>query len=104
MHGRRPVLDAVNVKARLVQFDLMPLQIADFDGSQAMAVGGQNHGRVTVTVAAVLAGTVHEPLDFALGEIATTLTACNCQVYSGWRRATGCRFHWLKFPCQLSTI
>ena len=46
----------------------MPLQIADLRGSQAMAVGSQNHGRVTVTVTGALAGTVHEPLDFALGE------------------------------------
>jgi hypothetical protein len=47
MHGRRPVLDTVNVEAPLTQLDLMPLQIADLGGSQAMAVGGQNHGGVT---------------------------------------------------------
>ena len=35
-----------------------------------MAVGHQDHGRVAMPVAAMLAGAVHQPLDLALGEVA----------------------------------
>jgi len=37
----------------------------------------------------VLAGTVHQPLDLALGEVASL----NCQIYDAWRAFLGCRFH-----------
>src|SRR5262249_13963430 len=40
-------------------------------------------------VAAMLAGTVHQLLDLALGEVASL----NCQIYDGWRMFLGCRFH-----------
>ena len=45
-----------------------------------MAVGDQDHGRVAMPVTATLAGTVHQPLDLAVGEIAPL----NCQVYDVW--------------------
>ena len=35
-----------------------------------MAVGDQDHGRVAMAVAAMLAGAVHQALDLALGEVA----------------------------------
>src|SRR5215813_2512765 len=35
-----------------------------------MAIGNQDHGRVAMPVAAMLACAVHQPLDLALGEIA----------------------------------
>jgi hypothetical protein len=59
MYAGNPVLDTVNVKAALGEFDLLPLQVADLRGPQAMAVGDQNHGRVAMAVAAMLAGAVH---------------------------------------------
>src|SRR5262249_14198698 len=59
-----------------------------------MAVGDQDHGRVAMPVTATLAGTVHQPLDLALGEIA----ALDCQVYDAWCAFLGCRFHAGK-PC-----
>src|SRR5262249_4153446 len=40
-------------------------------------------------VTAMLAGVVHQPLDFALGEIASF----NCQVYDVWNALLGSRFH-----------
>src|SRR5262249_34306310 len=40
-------------------------------------------------IAAVLARAVHQPLDLALGEIASL----DCQVYGGWSAVLGCRFH-----------
>ena len=54
-----------------------------------MAVGDQDHGRVAMPVTAMLAGVVHQPLDFALGEIASF----NCQVYDVWSALLGSRFH-----------
>jgi hypothetical protein len=54
-----------------------------------MAVGDQDHGRVAMPVAAMLACTFHQPLDLPLGEIASF----NCQVYDGWCAFFGCRFH-----------
>src|SRR5262249_26265131 len=63
-------------------------------GPQAMAVGDQDHGRIPMPVAAMLSGAVDQPLDLALGEIASF----NCQVYDVWSAALGCRFHAGK-PC-----
>jgi hypothetical protein len=60
-----------------------------------MAVGDQDHGRVAMPVAAMLAGVVHQPLDLALGEIASL----DCQVYDVWGAFLGCRFHADK-PCR----
>ena len=54
-----------------------------------MAVGDQDHGRVAMPVAAILAGAVDQPLDLALGEIASL----DCQVYDAWGAFLGCRFH-----------
>src|SRR5262249_48291356 len=59
-----------------------------------MAVGDQDHGRVAMLIAAVLARAVHQPLDLALGEIAPL----DCQVYDAWGAFLGCRFHAGK-PC-----
>jgi len=45
-----------------------------------MAIGDQDHGRVAMPIAAVLARAVHEPLNLALGEVAPL----DCQVYDVW--------------------
>ena len=45
-------------------------------------------------IAAVLARAVHQPVDLALGEIASL----DCQVYDAWGAFLGCRFHAGK-PC-----
>src|SRR5262245_40273869 len=54
----------------------------------------QDHGRVAMPIAAMLAGAVHEPLDLPLSEVASF----NCQIYDGWCTFLGCRFHADK-PC-----
>src|SRR6478672_7816504 len=59
-----------------------------------MAIGDQDHGRVAMAVATMLASAVHQPLDLPLGEIASF----DCQVYDGWCAFPGCRFHADK-PC-----
>jgi len=95
-----PILDTVNVKAALGQLDLLPLQVAHLGGPQAVAIGDQDHGRVAMPIAAVLARAVHQALDLALGEIASL----DCQVYDAWCAFLGCRFHADK-PClRLPTI
>ena len=76
-----------------------------------MSVGDQDHGRVVVAVAAVLAGAVHQSLDFLPGEIPAGSALRNCQVYSGWCRGLGCWKHrgnlpvlssnWLTIACLL---
>src|SRR5262252_6532517 len=57
--------------------------------AQAVPIGDQDHGRVAMAVAAMLAGVVHQPLDLALGEVAPF----DCQVYDGWGAILGSRFH-----------
>src|SRR5262249_7296635 len=94
MYAGNPVLDTVNVKAALGQFDLLPLQVADLRGPQTVAIGDQDHGRVAMPLAAMLSGAVHQPLDLALGEGA----AVDCQVYDAWCAFPGRRFHADK-PC-----
>src|SRR5262249_53923887 len=79
----------MNVEAALGQLDLLPLQVADLRRPQAMAIGDQDHGRVAMPIAAVLTRAVHQPLDLALGEIASL----DCQVYDAWGAFFGCRFH-----------
>src|SRR5262249_28606360 len=76
VHTGDSVLDPVNVQTALGQLDLLPLQVADLRCPQAMAIGYQDHGRVAMAVPAMLAGVLHEPLDLALGEIASL----DCQV------------------------
>src|SRR5262245_11158811 len=82
------------MQATLGELDLLPLQVADLRCPQALAIGDKDHGRVAMPVAAMLAGTVHQPLDLALGEIAPL----DCQVYDAWGAFLGCRFHAGK-PC-----
>src|SRR5262249_19806885 len=80
VHAGNPILDTVNVQAALGELDLLPLQVADLRGPQAVAIGDQDHGRVAMPIAAMLAGAVHQPLDLALGEVAPL----DCQVYDAW--------------------
>jgi len=89
VHAGNPILETVNVQAALRELDLLPLQVAHLRGPQAMAVGHQDHGRVAMPVAAMLAGPVHQALDLALGEVAPL----DCQVYDAWCAFFGCRFH-----------
>src|SRR6266540_852342 len=57
----------------------MPLEIADLRGSQSMTIGDQDHGRISMPVAAVFAGIVHELFDLASGQVFS-----DCTVYSVW--------------------
>src|SRR5262249_7672718 len=70
------------------------IEVADLRRPQAMAVGDQDHGRVAMPIAAMLSSAVHQPLDLAVGEVASL----DCQVYDAWGAFLGCRFHAGK-PC-----
>src|SRR5215831_3082420 len=94
MYAGNPVLDPVNVQAAFGSLDLLPLQVADLRGSQAVPIRDQDHGCVAMPVAAMLACAVHAPLDLALAEIASL----DCQVYDAWCAFLGSRFHADK-PC-----
>src|SRR6476660_5734459 len=76
----------------------MPLQVADLRRPQTVAIGDQDHRRVAMPIAAILASTVHQPLDLALGEIAPF----DCQVYNVWGAFLGCRFHADKLCLRVS--
>src|SRR5436190_22009515 len=80
MDGWRAVLGPADMHAALVELDLVPLEIADLRGSQSMTIGDQDHGRVSMSVAAVLAGIVHELFDLARRQVFS-----NGTVYSVWR-------------------
>jgi hypothetical protein len=82
------------MQAALVELDLMPFEAADFACSHPMTISGENHRAVAMTIPTVLAGSVHEPLDLALGEIA----AGNCEVYSVWCAGIGSLFCHEKSP------
>src|SRR5262245_10932870 len=77
---------------------MLPLQVADLRRPQAMAVGDQDHGRVAMPVATMLASAVHQPLDLALGEVAPL----DCQVYDAWGAFLGYRFHADKLCLRIS--
>jgi hypothetical protein len=94
MYAGNTAFDAVNVQATLGQLDLLPLQVADLRGPETVAIGDQDHGRIAMTVTAVLASAIHQALDLALGEIASL----DCQVYDTWCAFFGPRFHRNKAP------
>src|SRR5262249_55498391 len=72
--------------------------VADLRRPQTVSIGHQDHGRVAMAVAAMLAGAVHQALDLALGEIASL----DCQVYDAWCAFFGCRFHADKLCLRVS--
>jgi hypothetical protein len=84
VHAWRSLLGSADVQPALVELDLMPLQIAHLGASQAMSVGHEDHGGIAVTMTADLAGSVHQLLYLALGEIA----ASNCEAVLGDASAT----------------
>src|SRR5262245_44044188 len=98
MYAGNAVLDPVNVQAACGLPHLLPLQVAYLGRPQTVPIGDQDHCRVAMAVATILASAVHQPLDLALGEIASL----DCQVYDGWCAFLGSRFHADK-PCLRAT-
>jgi hypothetical protein len=86
MDAWRSTLGSADMQPALVELDLMPFEAADFACSQPMAIGDQDHRCIAMAMSADLAGSVHELLDLALGEVA----ALDCEVFSVWCAAIGC--------------
>ena len=63
----------------LVEFDLMPLQVAHLGSSEAVTIGDEDHRCIAMAVAIALGG-FDQPLNLALGEVA----APDCEVFSVW--------------------
>src|SRR4051812_36083588 len=57
-----------------------------------MTIGDQDHGRVSMSVAAALAGMVHQLFYLASGQVFS-----NCTIYSAWTFSTGCLIWHEKF-------
>ena len=62
------LFDPADVQVGRIEIDLVPAQVHEFGGTQAVAVGDEDHGGVAVTPPVFLAG-IHEPLDLSLGEV-----------------------------------
>src|SRR5262249_47146015 len=83
MHARRPLLASADVQAAGSKLDLVPLQIADLRGAQAMTIREQDHRRIAVAVTASFSRPGPQALDLSCGEIFPV--AGNCGIYGGWR-------------------
>jgi hypothetical protein len=81
-----------------VEVDLVPAEIADLGGPQAVPVGQQDHGGVAVTVS-VAPGGFHQPLDLVWDEVlpgselgVLLPLRSNCSFYFSWRDQLEMRF------------
>ena len=72
MNAWGAALGPADVHAACPQFNLVPLQVAQLRGPQAVPEADQDHGGVAVSVAAVLARRSHQALDLAHGQILTS--------------------------------
>src|SRR5262245_42941222 len=99
MDTRHPVLGPGDVEAAMCQVNLLPTQGSQFGRSEAMSVGQQDHGRITVTMA-VGTGCLHQPFDLVLGQVLSgpilgvrQTTTRDCSLYSGWGVVMPGRIH-----------
>src|SRR5262249_46593840 len=84
------VFDAPHMDAAAIQLDHIPSQFAEFAGTQPVAVGDQDCGRVAVAVPGMLTGGILETVHLLWGQIfplpqigVARPTRCNCPVYDG---------------------
>jgi hypothetical protein len=68
MCTRLSILDPVNVKSGGSEIYLLPAQVNNFGGSQAMPIGNEDHRRVSVTVSVTLRG-LDELLNLGFGQV-----------------------------------
>lgn len=66
MSAGRALFGPADVQGCPAELDLIPAQIRQLRGSQAMPEGHQDHGGVAVTPA-VFSGGLHQPLDLGFG-------------------------------------
>jgi len=57
-----------HVEHGAIEVDLIPAKIADLGGTQPVPEGQQDHGAIPVPIA-IVASSLHQPLNLALGEV-----------------------------------
>jgi hypothetical protein len=99
MHRSHAVLEPEDVEAAMGQVDLLPTKRAQFRCSQPVPEGQQDHGSVPM-IMAIVASRLHQPLNFALGEVfagaivgVQQTTLCNCSLLDGWCGGFGSWLH-----------
>ncbi len=68
MGAWRALLDPADVQRGRAELHLIPAQVHQLGGPQAVPVGHQDHGGVPVAPAVSLGG-FHQPLDLGLGQV-----------------------------------
>jgi hypothetical protein len=91
MGTRRALLDPADVQRRRSEIHLLPPQVHQFGGPQAVPVGHKDHRGVPVPPTVSL-GRVHQPLDLGFRQVLTGAEGAvrwplglNCSIYGGWR-------------------
>ena len=85
------LLDPADVQGGRFELHLIPAQVHQLGGAQAVPVGHKDHRGVPVAPAVAL-GRVHQPLDLGLGQVLAgaqlgvgEALRGNCSFYGGWR-------------------
>ncbi len=90
------VLDPADMQEPLSEVYLLPLEMTQLRSSQAMTVGHQDHGGVTVAVTAPFPGDVDQVVDFAVGEVLALSSVAvslsfwrECPIFTVWGHGFG---------------
>src|SRR6266487_3238292 len=75
------VLYPVDADRLLHEVDLVPLQVHQLARAQPMTICDQDRGGIAVTIAAILAGDNHQPLDLGFGEVFPWTPQPNCLTF-----------------------
>ena len=85
------LLHSTDVQRGCPEVHLLPAQVHQFGGPQAMPVGHKDHRGVAVTPTVSLGG-IHKPLDLGLRQVLSGpqvsigwAFGCDCSIYGGWR-------------------
>ena len=106
MGARVALLDPADVQVGGPEIHLVPPQVHQFGGPQAVSVGHEDHRGVPVAPA-VSRGGFHQPLDLGLGKVLAGPQVGiggpfgpDCSVYGGWRDEPDVRLgHCLRASC-----
>ena len=106
MGARRALLDPAHVQRGRSEVHLIPPQVHQFGGPQAVPVGHKDHRGVPVAPA-VSRGGFHQPLDLGFRQVLAGAQVGvggpfgpDCSVYGGWRDQPEVPFgHVLRAPC-----
>lgn len=106
MGARSALLDPAHVERGGPEVHLIPPEVDQLRGPEAVPVGHKNHRGVPVAPT-VLPGSVHQPFDLGVGQILAAPQVAigsplgrDCSIYGGWRDQLQVPFgHELRAPC-----